>query len=106
MRVIAPRFVKPRVKNKKNDIADADAIAEAANSTMSHSVEVTSPAQQGLSIIYQLQGLPVRPTRANSQRAAWPPAQPTKPVALVCKQINRFSSSVQSGFVGCAITHP
>ncbi|GHG11494.1 hypothetical protein GCM10017322_03790 [Paracoccus aerius] len=31
VRLIAPKFVKPYVKNQKNDIADAEAIVEAAS---------------------------------------------------------------------------
>ena len=33
VRLIAPKFVKPYLKNQKNDMADAEAIAEAANGT-------------------------------------------------------------------------
>ncbi len=44
VRLIAPKFVKPYVKNQKNDMADAEAIAEAASlfSDIEHDRSATS----------------------------------------------------------------
>ena len=57
VRLIAPKFVKPYVKNQKNDMADAEAIAEAASRPTMRFVEVKSPAQQGLGMIFRLRDL-------------------------------------------------
>jgi transposase len=57
VRLIAPKFVKPCVKNQKNDMADAEAIAEAASRPTMRFVEVKSPAQQGLGMIFRLRDL-------------------------------------------------
>ena len=51
VRLIAPKFVKPYVKTQKNDMADAEAIAEAASRPTMRFVEVKTPEQQGLGMI-------------------------------------------------------
>lgn len=56
-RLIAPKFVKPYVKNQKNDMADAEAIAEAASWPTMRFVEVKTPGQQGLGMIFRLRDL-------------------------------------------------
>jgi len=43
VRLIAPKFVKAYVKNQKNDMADAEAIAEVASRPTMRFVEVKSP---------------------------------------------------------------
>ena len=48
VRLIAPKFVKPYVKNQKNDMADAEAIVEAASRPTMRFVEVKTPEQQGI----------------------------------------------------------
>jgi transposase len=57
VRLIAPKFVKPYVKNQKNDMADAEAIAEAASRPAMRFVEVKTPEQQGLGMIFRLRDL-------------------------------------------------
>ncbi len=54
MRLIAPEFVKPYLKNQENDMADAEAITEAASRPTMGFVEVKTPGQQGLGMIFQL----------------------------------------------------
>ena len=57
VRLIAPKFVKPYVKNQKNDMADAEAIVEAASRPTMRFVEVKTPEQQGLGMIFRLRDL-------------------------------------------------
>ena len=57
VRLIAPKFVKPYLKNQKNDMADAEAIAEAASRPTMRFVEVKTPEQQGLGMIFRLRNL-------------------------------------------------
>jgi transposase len=57
VRLIAPKFVKPYVKNQKNDMADAEAIAEAGSRPTMRFVEVKTPEQQGLGMIFRLRDL-------------------------------------------------
>ena len=52
VRLIAPKFVKPYVKNQKNDMADAEAIAEAASRPTMRFVKVKTPEQQGLGMMH------------------------------------------------------
>ncbi len=59
VRLIAPKFVKPYVKTQKNDMADAEAIAEAGSRPTMRFVEVKTPEQQGLGMIFRLRDLPV-----------------------------------------------
>lgn len=57
VRMIAPKFVKPSVKNRKNDIADAEAFVEAASRPTMRFVEMKPPEQQGLDMIFRLRDL-------------------------------------------------
>jgi transposase len=57
VRLIAPKFVKPYVKTRKNDVADAEAIAEAASRPTMRFVDVRTPEQQGLGMIFRLRDL-------------------------------------------------
>jgi transposase len=57
VRLIAPKFVKPYLKNQKNDMADAEAIVEAASRPTMRFVEVKTPEQQGLGMIFRLRDL-------------------------------------------------
>jgi transposase len=57
VRLIAPKFVKPYVKNQKNDMADAEAIAEAASRPTMRFVEAKTPEQQRLGMIFRLRHL-------------------------------------------------
>jgi transposase len=45
VRLIAPRFVKPYVKTKKNDASDAEAICEAVTRPSVRFVAIKTPAQ-------------------------------------------------------------
>lgn len=47
VRLVPPAYVKPFVKRQKNDMADAEAIAEAASRPTMRFVAVKSEAQQG-----------------------------------------------------------
>jgi transposase len=60
VRLIPPAYVKPFVKRRKNDIADAEAIAEAALCPTMRFVAVKSPAQQATAMAYQTCHLLVR----------------------------------------------
>ena len=60
VRLIAPKFVKPYLKNQKNDMADAKAIAEAARRPTMRFVEVKTSEQQGLGMIFRPRDLLVR----------------------------------------------
>ena len=75
VRLIAPKFVKPFVKNQKNDMADAEAIAEAASRPTMRFVEVKTPVQQGLGMIFRLPDLLVGQRTQTRERAAWPPGR-------------------------------
>ncbi len=55
--LISPKFVKPFVKTQKNDMADAEAIAEAACRPTMRFVEVKTPEQQGLGMIFRLRDM-------------------------------------------------
>ncbi len=57
VRMIAPKFVKAYVKNQKNDMADAKAIAEAASRPTMRFVETKTPEQQGLGMIFRVRDL-------------------------------------------------
>ena len=57
VRLIAPKFVKPYVKSQKNDMADAEAIAEAGSRPTMRFVEVKTLEQQGLGMIFRLRHL-------------------------------------------------
>lgn len=57
MRLIAPKLVKPYVKTQKNAMADAEAIAEAGSRPIMRFVEVKTPEQQDLGMIFRLRDL-------------------------------------------------
>jgi hypothetical protein len=51
VRLIAPKFVKPYVKTQENDMADAEAIVEAATRPTMRFVEIKTIEQQGLGMV-------------------------------------------------------
>lgn len=59
-RLIPPAYVKPFVKRHKNDMADAEAIAEAAARPTMRFVAVKSEVQQATAMAYRARGLLVR----------------------------------------------
>jgi transposase len=71
VRLIPPAYVKPFVKRQKNDMADAEAIAEAASRPTMRFVAVKSEAQQAAAMAYRTRDLLVRqPTQTiNALRA-------------------------------------
>lgn len=60
VRLIAPIYVKPFVKRQKNDMADAEAIAEAAMRPTMRFVAVKSVAKQASAMIFKTRDLMVR----------------------------------------------
>ena len=60
VKLIPPICVKPYVKRQKNDAAVAEAIAEAASSPTMRFVEVKTPEQQGLAMLFRTRDLLVR----------------------------------------------
>jgi transposase len=60
VRLIPPAYVKPFVKRQKNDMADAEAIAEAASRPTMRFVAVKSEEQQGAAMAYRTRDLLVR----------------------------------------------
>jgi transposase len=60
IRLIPPAYVKPFVKRQKNDMADAEAIAEAASRPTMRFVAVKSEAQQAAAMAYRTRDLLVR----------------------------------------------
>lgn len=50
---IAPNYVRPFVKRQKNDVADAEAITEAASRPTMRFVELKSEAQQARSMLFR-----------------------------------------------------
>lgn len=60
VRLIPPAYVKPFVKRQKNDMADAEAIAEAASRPTMRFVAVKSEEQQAAAMAYRTRDLPVR----------------------------------------------
>ena len=57
VRLIPPIYVKPFVKRQKNDAADAEAIAEAAQRPTMRTVAVKSPAQQARAMLFRTRDL-------------------------------------------------
>ena len=55
--LIALKFVTPYVKSQKNDMADAEAIAEAGCRPTMRFVEVKTPKQRGLGMVFRLRDL-------------------------------------------------
>lgn len=60
MRLIPPAYVKPFVKRQKNDMADAEAIAEAASRPTMRFVTLKSEAQRAAAMAYRTRDLLVR----------------------------------------------
>lgn len=60
VRLIPPAYVKPFVKRQKNDAADAEAIAEAAQRPHMRFVEVKSEESQASSVVFRARDLVVR----------------------------------------------
>lgn len=52
-RLIAPRYVKPFIKRQKNDAADAEAIAEAAQRPTMRFVEPKTEEQQSRAVVFR-----------------------------------------------------
>jgi len=60
VRLVPPIYVKPFVERGKNDAADAEAIAEAAQRPTMHFVAVKSEAQQTRAMLFHTRDLLVR----------------------------------------------
>lgn len=60
VRLIAPAYVKPFVKRQKNDVADAEAICEAAQRPTMRFVAIKTEEQQGAAIVFRARDLLVR----------------------------------------------
>ncbi len=60
VRLIPPAYVKPYVKRQKNDVADAEAICEAAQRPSMRFVLVKSEAQQASAVVFRARDLLVR----------------------------------------------
>lgn len=60
VRLIAPIYVKPFVKRQKNDMADAEAIAEAASRPTMRFVTVKSAEKQAATMVFKTRDLLVR----------------------------------------------
>src|SRR3954454_23677609 len=61
VKLIAPAYVKPFVKRQKSDMADAEAICEAAQRPTMHFVAVKSANQQAAAVVFRTRDLLVRP---------------------------------------------
>jgi transposase len=57
VRLIAPQYVKPYVKRQKNDVADAEAIAEAASRPTMRFVAVKSAEKQSQAMVFKTRDL-------------------------------------------------
>lgn len=53
VRLIAPHYVKPFVKRQKNDVADAEAIVEAALRPTMRFVEPKTADQQARAVVFR-----------------------------------------------------
>jgi transposase len=60
VRLIPPAYVKPFVKRQKNDVADAEAICEAAQRPGMRFVPVKDEAQQANAVVFRARDLLVR----------------------------------------------
>ena len=60
VRLIPPAYVKPYVKRQKNDMADAEALCEAAQRPSMRFVPVKSEAQQANGVVFRARDLLVR----------------------------------------------
>ncbi len=61
VRIVPAKFVKPYVKSNKNDLIDAEAIAEAVTRPTMRFVEVRSPEQVDLQALHRGARSPCRP---------------------------------------------
>src|SRR4051794_8674249 len=59
-KLIAPAYVKPFVKRQKNDMADAEAICEAAQQPTMRFVALKSANQQAAAVVFRTRDLLVR----------------------------------------------
>jgi transposase len=57
VKLIAPSYVKPFVKRQKNDMADAEAICEAAQRPTMRFVAVKTEAKQAMSAVFRTRDL-------------------------------------------------
>jgi transposase len=60
VRLIAPAYVKPFIKRQKNDMADAEAICEAASRANMRFVPVKSAEKQASAVAFKTRDLSVR----------------------------------------------
>src|SRR5215213_2975833 len=60
VRLISPAYVKPFVKRQKNDMADAEAICEAAQRPTMRFVALKSATQQAAAVVFRTRDLLVR----------------------------------------------
>jgi transposase len=60
VRLVSPRFVKPYVKSNKNDLADAEAICEAASRPTMRFVDVKTIEQQDIQALHRVRERLVR----------------------------------------------
>ena len=60
VRLIPPAYVKPFVKRQKNDVADAEAICEAALRPTMRFVPVKSEETQGAAMVFRVRELLIR----------------------------------------------
>lgn len=60
VRLIPPAYVKPFVKRQKNDMADAEAICEAAQRPTMRFVAVKNEAAQGAAVVFRTRELLIR----------------------------------------------
>jgi transposase len=70
VKLMAPQFVKPYVKNNKNDVADAEAICEAVRRPSMRFVPVKSPDHQALLAVHRARAglVKARTAQANQLR--------------------------------------
>ncbi len=60
VRILPPAYVKPFVKRQKNDMADAEAISEAASRPTMRTVSVKTEDQQARAMLFRVRDLVVR----------------------------------------------
>lgn len=70
VRLIPPVYVKPFVKRQKNDVADAEAIVEAALRPTMRLVAVKTEEQQARAMLFRTRQIFVGQRTQNDQRAA------------------------------------
>lgn len=68
VRLMSPNFVRPYVKNNKNDSRDAEAICEAVQRPSMRFVAIKSPAQQDVQALHRVRHQLVRERTAVSNR--------------------------------------